>query len=159
MRTVLERFRSLYDIDPSGCWLWHGNTSHNGYGKFKVNSIQLRAHRFSYDTFVGPIPAGLHVLHTCDTRNCVNPAHLTAGSNADNIKDRWDKAVAAGATPPHRVFGPINLRGRPPSLSFDKANQARAASLAGASTPSIARRFNVSAPTVRAALNRTGAYS
>lgn len=44
----------------------------------------------------GPIPPGdgYHgtvVMHTCDNRICVNPAHLQLGSQGDNHKDMCAK--------------------------------------------------------------------
>ena len=47
-----------------------------------------RAHRVSYELFKGPIPAGLHILHRCDTPACVNPAHLRAGTVKENMAER-----------------------------------------------------------------------
>lgn len=54
-----------------GCWVWPG-TSCMGYGK--INGIG--AHRWAYETFVGPIPKGIFVCHHCDVIGCVNPNHL-----------------------------------------------------------------------------------
>ncbi len=45
-----------------------------------------RAHCASYRMFVGPIPKGSHVLHSCDVRNCVNPAHLSIGDAKENMR-------------------------------------------------------------------------
>lgn len=45
----------------------------------------------SYEVNVGPIPAGLYVLHRCDNRLCVRPDHLFLGTQGDNIRDMFDK--------------------------------------------------------------------
>jgi hypothetical protein len=44
-----------------------------------------QAHRFSYAAFVGPIPDGLHCLHHCDIKHCINPQHLYPGTDQDNM--------------------------------------------------------------------------
>ena len=51
-----------------------------------------RAHRVSWAIHNGPIPKGKGhhgavIMHTCDNRLCVNPAHLMLGSQADNVHD------------------------------------------------------------------------
>ncbi|MDE1854509.1 MAG: HNH endonuclease [Thaumarchaeota archaeon] len=43
------------------------------------------AHRFSYQLLIGQIPAGLTLDHLCRNRGCVNPAHLQAVSNRENL--------------------------------------------------------------------------
>lgn len=70
------------------CWLWTGSLQQNGYGRcsFKIFPTNL-AHRASYSLFRGRITKGLHVLHKCDIKNCVNPEHLFLGTHNDNMKD------------------------------------------------------------------------
>ncbi len=72
------------------CWLWKSQTQPNGYGMFRVGprtSSPLYAHRVAWELAYGPIPAGQSVLHRCDQRNCVNPAHLFLGTHTDNMRD------------------------------------------------------------------------
>jgi len=93
----LERLMAGVEMDPnSGCWLWFRSCLPFGYGMLRlVGRRKAYAHRLSYELHVGPIPAGLHVLHRCDTPACVNPAHLWVGTCADNHADK----VAKGRQP------------------------------------------------------------
>jgi hypothetical protein len=86
----VERFLAKVEVDE--CWLWVGKKVH-GYGRFYVGNgddRQVGAHRFAYELWVGPIPEGMEIEHSCHTgdpgceggfdcahRACVNPDHLT----------------------------------------------------------------------------------
>jgi hypothetical protein len=78
-----------------GCWEWLGCRGTTGYGMFGWGSRRpiptIGAHRASYRLNVGPIPAGLCVLHHCDNRGCVRPDHLFLGTKRDNAMDMYQK--------------------------------------------------------------------
>lgn len=71
----------------SPCLLWAAGRNHRGYGHFYAGATTT-AHRYAYILAHGPIDGGLHVLHKCDVKTCVNPDHLYLGTNADNVRDR-----------------------------------------------------------------------
>lgn len=80
-------------IDKSGiCWEWTGTKHQYGYGIFLMPGERpVRAHRYSWEHFRGPIPDGMIVMHLCDNPICVNPFHLRLGTKADNNRDTGQK--------------------------------------------------------------------
>lgn len=86
-------------VPESGCWLWLGKWGANGYG-MGGKPRYLSAHRESYAAAYGPIPEGMHVCHKCDTRPCINPAHLYVGTPAQNVKDRVQRRRSSGGSMP-----------------------------------------------------------
>jgi hypothetical protein len=86
----------------ASCWLWQGPVHHNGYGVASSNggiAFELyhkrMAHQISWIIHKGLIPAGVFVLHHCDTPLCVNPQHLYLGDNAKNMRDRGNRGRTA----------------------------------------------------------------
>lgn len=88
-----ERFWAK--VNRSGlCWLWTGAKNNKGYGRIAVNRKSTLAHRVSYELAHEVKVGSSKVLHTCDVPACVNPAHLTIGTQKDNLMDmarkgRW----------------------------------------------------------------------
>lgn len=64
-------------IDFSGdCWLWTSYVEATGYARVYINGGREFAHRFMWESVVGPIPDGMQIDHLCRVRHCVNPGHL-----------------------------------------------------------------------------------
>lgn len=72
----LQRFWPKVRRQPDGCWLWTACRDDDGYGILLVNGRTMRAHRFAFSEFIGPIAEGLAVHHLCSSKACVNPDHL-----------------------------------------------------------------------------------
>src|SRR5687767_8862053 len=97
MRTDLQRFvtKVVLPDSPDGCWQWIGGRNTKGYGNFGIG-LPVHAgarprfktyavHRFSYETFIGPIQSGLTIDHLCRNRACVNPAHMEPVTHRVNV--------------------------------------------------------------------------
>ena len=87
-RTPEQRLLSRIEKQdqPDGCWIWRGSTKKRGYGQINVAGCQLGTHRVAHELWVGRIPEGLSVMHTCNNPRCCNPAHLCVGTNKQNVQ-------------------------------------------------------------------------
>ncbi len=82
-------------VEPDGllgCWIWTGARGSAGYGLFQAgrrshagNQQPDLVHRLAYEAQVGPIPAGMTIDHLCQTRLCVNAAHMEVVTQRENI--------------------------------------------------------------------------
>ena len=88
--SLLERFWSKVDngcLDE--CWEWQGGQAAGGYGVIACGRARelRRAPRISWVIANNQeIPDGFHVLHACDNPPCVNPAHLSVGTQKKNMQ-------------------------------------------------------------------------
>jgi hypothetical protein len=90
-RPLGERLSEKYveDVD-TGCWIYQGAISKNGYGWIGDEAPSRKtigAHRAAYKAWVGPIPEGYVVLHSCDNPPCINPEHLRTGTQKENMHE------------------------------------------------------------------------
>lgn len=116
------------------CWEWTAALGTTGYGVVTVRGRKQTAPRVAYELTMGPIPAGVCVLHRCDNRRCVRPNHLYLGSYRDNALDRESRGRS------HDRGGVRNGRAR---VSAAEVRQLR--ELRGAVTQeALARRFGIS---------------
>lgn len=106
-----ERFWDKVDQSggPDACWPWMGarnkpHTTRRGtefpgdHGRVRLAGQLMLAHRVAYELEKGPIPDGEKVLHSCDNPPCCNPAHLSTGTQSQNLAE----AYARGRRHKHR---------------------------------------------------------
>ena len=137
-RKFLRGLRKL----ESGCWTCDtATTTKSGYLHLTITEKKVRTifkvHRFSYEHFIGDIPDGKLVCHTCDVRWCCNPAHLFVGSQSNNMRDMVAKERG--------LVGVKNA-----NTTFTEADILRIYGYIdqGLSRAAIAQRFGVSAVTI-----------
>lgn len=106
--------------------------------------VQGRAHRYSWEMHVGDIPAGLCVLHRCDTPACVRPDHLFLGTKADNNADMDHKGrrVRGGSLCGLGEYK-RGVTHHAAKLNEDTVREIRALRAAGASLSELAAKFEI----------------
>lgn len=104
----IETFESyVMPITITGCWIWMRSLTGSGYGHCGLDL----AHRVSYKLYKGSIPEGLFILHSCDVRSCVNPDHLRAGTQQENVKDAVNRNRHYGASKTYCKHGHMFTEG------------------------------------------------
>lgn len=84
--TPVQRFERFHQPIPfSGCWIWMGALSSDGYGSFYVDGRSIAAHKFSYEQLHGPVAPLIELDHLCRVRCCVNPAHVEPVTHKVNM--------------------------------------------------------------------------
>lgn len=137
----------------SGCWIWMRGINKQGYGKVKSLGRTLFAHRASFETFVGEIPIGMQVCHSCDLPGCVNPDHLFLGTSADNHADRNKKGRQASGdrqglrANPERA--PRGVRNAAAKLTESEVIEIRRLLQAGSLPADLAEQFGMSVAAIR----------
>ena len=153
-QSLSERFWSKVEKrGADDCWVWTGGRQTVGYGRINVKGRYFGAHRVAYELTNGPIPDGVGhhgacVLHSCDNRLCVNPAHLSVGSHAENMADRDAKNRQRGVSQP----GAKNPNARLSAEAAQTIRFLRRSTLLTA--PVVAKLFGVTRQTVHRVVTR-----
>jgi len=88
--SLKERLLQHSEVDAAGCRVWRGayGTSKSGrrYGHVQVDGKPKMAHRAAYEEWVGPIPDRFVIDHLCGNSLCIEPEHLEAVPNGENIR-------------------------------------------------------------------------
>ncbi len=143
-----ERFWSRVE-KGDGCWLWTGCCVKDGYGMIGYGNSTgkyTKAHRYSWELANGrPVPPDKSVLHDCDVRACVNPAHLHLGTPMDNMREMHERGRARPARGPehHRAV-----------FTESDVIDIRTLVALGARQVDLARAYGVRPPTINAVVLR-----
>jgi hypothetical protein len=100
----INRFWAKVDIKgPTECWLWKASVNSKGYGSFAIGGKKTAsAHKISWalekndGVFSDPKD---HIMHSCDTKRCVNPNHLELGTALQNNRDARTRGTARNYRP------------------------------------------------------------
>lgn len=107
---IVDQVRSVCEIDANGCWIW----CYGGFDRDWYPEITIRRKRMSVARWLLEVTTGLTgpvARHTCDRMPCCNPEHLLWGSQADNVRDAFDRGrrTPAQPAPARRVNRPYRL--------------------------------------------------
>jgi hypothetical protein len=143
-RMRAERVETLFwsRVQKSaGCWTWTGPVGNHGYGTIARGRL---AHRKIWAIVNGPIPKGMLLMHSCDNRRCVQPEHLSLGTDLLNMRDAKAKGRLTRA--PYQV---TNAK-----LTPDQVRDVRARAAAGETQRSLAQAFGMYQSSISAIVTR-----
>jgi len=87
--TVEQKLDGYSIPEPmSGCHLWIGSKSVDGYGRMEIKGKTYSAHRVSWELRRGPIPNDKKIDHICRNTSCINVDHLRVVTHQENMANR-----------------------------------------------------------------------
>lgn len=121
------------------CWEWNGARGQAGHGQIRMHGSTRQVHRVTLEHHSGPIPEGENSLHRCDNPPCLNPDHLFAGTQKENMHDMWRKGR-------QQLYVDQPLGSRHPGAKLTEAQvlELRAMRQGGATYQSLVVRFGIS---------------
>lgn len=128
------------------CLLWTGAMHPRGYGTIRKDGKWKKAYRVSYEVHHGPIPSGMVVMHSCDCPRCINPAHLSLGTQLENVRDMFSKG---------RENKAIGSRNAKTKMTAAQVAEVRARYIPGKyrhGAGALASEYGISKPSMRAIL-------
>jgi hypothetical protein len=142
---LLERRR--IDAD-TGCWEFTGTRNPQGYGHVRWNGKLVKVHRLAAHLWLNfDLDSPQMVLHNCDNPPCFNPAHLRAGTGADNARDM----VQRGRQYTPGVSGERHWQA---TITDAQIAEIRARRAAGETQTALAREYGVRQSTISRIVNR-----
>lgn len=132
-RPIEDRLTEKIDRrGPDDCWPWRAAAANDmGHGQISYQRRPVKAHRVAFMLAYGYLPPV--VRHKCDNPPCCNPAHLFAGTNAENTADRDAKG--------RQIAGERHPSAR---LTADNVREMRRLHSAGVGYKRLAATFGVS---------------
>lgn len=128
------------------CLIWQGTKTPKGYGSIRRNGKWVRAHRVSYELHNGAIPNGMVIMHACDNRACIEPMHLTAAPQLNNVRDMLTKGRA------NKAKGERAPRAKLTQAQVDDIRRRYVPRQYGSGAHALAKEFGVSKQSVQAIL-------
>jgi len=111
---VVDRYVNLdlyyrnQQAQPSGCIEWHGSLNNAGFGLIgftfvdgKVSSLgrssgMMTPHRLAFMIDRNRLPQQRNINHTCHNKLCVNPAHLSEGTQREKLDAMLKDGIKGG---------------------------------------------------------------
>ncbi len=100
-RNTIRNIMGRLIIQEDGCAIWpQAKRGKKGYGCCEFEGRLRFVYHLLYEHFVGPIPEGLLLDHTCRNTSCCNFAHLEPVTPKENIH-RGNSPTAINARKMH----------------------------------------------------------
>lgn len=97
MPTLQERYQEILSkvVVKGDCWIYP--TLRRAY--LTVDGRQQLVYRIVYEACIGKIADGAYLLHSCDNESCCNPAHLTQGTQRENVLQAVERQRITSGSP------------------------------------------------------------